>query len=141
MYCFINLSPFDYFFAHWVLFFSFSVVWGFDEQTVKVLTKMQKQPGVGSGDSNHSNAEGFTKYQVLISSGIYDRKPSAPQQQVTQPAVANHEVRRYKVCVCITKVTVQWWCSNNPCLKIARFLVFFNKLFLILKFSFCYNNN
>ena len=69
---------------------------------------MQKQPGVGSGDSNHSNAEGFTKYQVLISSGIYDRKPSAPQQQVTQPAVANHEVRRYKVCVCITKVTVQW---------------------------------
>ena len=67
-------------------------MWGFDEQTVKVLTEMQKQPGVGSGDCDHNNTESFTKYQVLISSGIYDQKPSAARQQVTQPPVANHEV-------------------------------------------------
>lgn len=74
------------------LYSSFAVVWGFDEQTVKVLTEMQKQPGVGSGDCDRNNTESFTKYQVLVSSDVYDWKPSTAKRQVTQPTAANHEV-------------------------------------------------
>ena len=75
------------------------VVWGFDEQTVKVLADMQKQQGIGPGESDNSNAESFTKYQVLISSSVYSEKPVVAEHQVPQPAIANQEVHAMKIQV------------------------------------------
>ena len=70
-------------------------MWGFDEQTVKVLTEMQKQQGVGYNESNHSSTKSIAKYQVLISSAVYGQKlATVADHQVTQRAVANQEVQR-----------------------------------------------
>lgn len=74
---------------------SLLVVWGFDEQTVKVLTNMQKQQGFVPCESDDGNVENITKYQVLVSSGVYGQKPAVVEHQVIQPAVANQEVYSY----------------------------------------------
>ena len=79
---------------------SFSVVWGFDEQTVKVLTEMQKQQGAGYNESSHCSTKSIAKYQLLISSAVFGQKPTrVAENQVTQQrAVANQEVQNVYIC-------------------------------------------
>lgn len=105
-----------------IWFISFSVVWGFDEQTVKVLTEMQQQQGFGSSESDHSNVESFTKYQVLISSGIYGQKPSAVQNQVSQPAVANQEVTMKCVYLWMYIVVFMYVIMSSACMGVHMYV-------------------
>lgn len=59
---------------------------------------MQKQQGVGFGESDDSTVSSITKYQVLVSSDAFGQKSAMVKQQVKQPIAANQEVSLKCVC-------------------------------------------
>jgi len=78
-------------------FLSFNtVVWGFDEQTVKVLKDMQKQQqqqqqGVGSRSTRDITDENMKKYQTLITRDVFSNKEVIIEEP-TKLVTANQEV-------------------------------------------------
>jgi len=76
-------------------FLFITVVWGFDEQTVKVLKDMQKQQqqqqGAGSRNARDISVENMNKYRTLITSDVFSNKEVIIEQP-TKLVTANQEV-------------------------------------------------
>jgi len=94
---------------------------------------MQKQQRFVSDESgrNH-NIENTTKYQLLVSSGVYGQKPAVLEHQVTQPvSVTNQEVAIK--CVSITAMYIlQKFCGEDFKTFEGRFLCFSHNYFKCL---------
>ncbi|XP_065883559.1 uncharacterized WD repeat-containing protein all2124-like isoform X2 [Dysidea avara] len=92
-------------------------VWGFDEETVKVLKDMQKQQqqGVGSHNTRDISVENMTKYQTLITSDVFSNK-EVTIEQPTKLVTANQEesvMNRVAGFMCRYVLNGHYGCSSG----------------------------